>query len=216
MSRPNQGWLGILALGLAVFLAWPGPGLAAQRAETGKKAAEGEVPLHISAARLEADQNNRVIIFSGQVKADYGNATLYADQLRIYYQPGKSAAPAGPAAPEGQEASPLSGLGGEKIDRIAAQGKVRFVQEDKVASGQEAIYYKDRDEVVLLGNPQVWQGENNLKGEKIIFNLKQNRVLVESSPRQRVEAHLYSKTKPEGLKSSGLMPAGKGGPKTQP
>ena len=49
---------------------------------------------------------------------------------------------------------------------------MRFVQEDRVATGQTATYYKDRDEVVLVGNPQLWQAENNLKGERIIFNLK--------------------------------------------
>jgi lipopolysaccharide export system protein LptA len=97
----------------------------------------------------------------------------------------------------------LSDLGGEKITRIVARGQVRFVQEDRVATGQEAIYYKDREEVVLLGNPQVWRAENTLKGEKIIFNLKDNKMQVESSPQKRVEAHLYSATSgPAGGKES--------------
>ena len=73
-------------------------------------------------------------------------------------------------------------MGGDKIDRIVATGQVKFVQEDRVATGQEATYYKDRDEVVLVGNPQLWQNENNLKGERIIFNLKDNKMRVESSP----------------------------------
>ncbi|MBM4294755.1 MAG: hypothetical protein FJ126_07630 [Deltaproteobacteria bacterium] len=97
-------------------------------------------------------------------------------------------------------ASPLTDLGGEKIDRIVARGQVRFVQEDRVATSQEAIYYKDKEEVVLLGNPQMWRGENTLKGERIVFNLKNNTMKVESSPQKRVEAHLYSTAKGMGGK----------------
>jgi lipopolysaccharide export system protein LptA len=167
----------------------------------------GEVPLRIAAARLEADQKDGIIIFSGQVKAIYGDSTLYADQLRVYFKP-KPAPPKGaaPAAPEPADKSPLGDLGAEKIDRIVAKGNVRMVQEDRVATGDEAIYYKDRDEVVLLGNPQVWRAENTLKGERIIFNLTTNKVLVESSPQRRVEALLYSQGTSEGKAPKPLSP----------
>jgi lipopolysaccharide export system protein LptA len=167
----------------------------------------GEVPLRITAARLEADQKEGVIIFSGQVKAIYGNSTLYADQLRVYFKAKPAAAKGtGPPPPEQADKSPLGDLGAEKIDRIVAKGNVRLVQEDRVATGDEAIYYKDRDEVVLTGNPQLWRAENTLKGERIIFNLKANKVLVESSPQRRVEALLYSKGASEGKASQPLSP----------
>jgi lipopolysaccharide export system protein LptA len=181
---------------LLMLLAGYAPG--AGGAEPRKKGPEGEFPLHITAARLEADQKDKIITFTGQVKAQYGDSTLYAEQLRIYYQAKPAAADTGAPVPStarpAAEKSPLGDLGGEKIDRIVAQGQVRFVQEDKVATGQEAIYYKNREEVVLLGNPQVWRGENCLKGERIIFNLRDNRMVVESSPQKRVEANLYPAT----------------------
>ena len=94
-----------------------------------KKAPGGEVPLRITAARMEADQKEGIIIFTGQVKADYGDATLYSDQLRVYYKaqpaPPKGAAP---PPPKPEEQSPLGDLGGQKIDHIVARGHVRFVQ----------------------------------------------------------------------------------------
>ncbi len=174
-----------------VLLLWVTASASPVRAEAkAKKGPEGEVPLQITASRLEADQKNGVIIFSGQVKAQQGDSILYADQLQVYFQPGPAASAATPKGKPGQ--SPLGGLGGEKITRIVARGQVRCVQGDRVATGQEAIYYKDREEVVLLGNPQLWRAENTLKGEKITFNLKDDKVLVESSPQKRVEAHLYS------------------------
>jgi len=136
------------------------------------------------------------------VKATYGDSILYAEQLRVYYEqppPGPKPAAAAPA-PEKKDTSPLGDLGGEKIDRIVASGGVRVVQEDKVATGKEATYYRARDEIVLVGNPQLWRAENTLKGERIIFNLKDNRVLVESSAQKRVEAHLYPAGQSPGTK----------------
>ena len=200
-----KGWAGVLGLFLILGVAFPWAAKGAQ----GKTGQQEEFPLHITAARLEADQKDRVITFSGQVKATYGDSILYAEQLRVYYEqpaPGSKTAAAAPA-PEKKDSSPLGDLGGEKINRIVASGGVRFVQEDKVATGREATYYRARDEVVLVGNPQLWSAENTLKGERIIFNLATNKVLVESSAQKRVEAHLY----PSGQSSPG---AAKGTPVT--
>jgi lipopolysaccharide export system protein LptA len=178
-----------------------------------------ETPLHITAAQMEADQNQGVVVFSGNVKAEQGDTILYCDKLWVYFQKNPSPAPAAAAPAEGSPPekaapSPLGDMGGEKIDRIEAKGQVRYVQEDRVATGQEAVYYKDKDEVVLTGNPQVWRAENTLKGERLIFNLKDNKMVAESSPQKRVEAHLYSSTQgapgekgepvKKGIPSSGL------------
>jgi len=182
---------------------------AAARAAPAKPEAR-ETPLHITALRLEADQKERVITFSGRVKAQYGDSTLYAERLRIFYKPAE-----GKAAQAGEESgdrSPLAELGGEKIDRIEAEGRVRFVQEDKVAAGDKAVYYRDEEKVVLLGNPRVWRGENILKGERITLYLKDNRVVVESSPRKRVEAHLYP-APGKTLGVGGLLPGGPRSPR---
>jgi lipopolysaccharide export system protein LptA len=206
-SRSVILWL----LAALILAAAPDLGAAAPKpaakAAASKAGGKEDVPLQINAARLEADQNQGVIVFSGKVRAVYGDATLYADELRVFFkaqpQAAKAAVPAPakktPAASAADAAGPLGDLGGQKIDRIVAHGQVRLVQEDRVATGQEAIYYKDRDEVVLLGNPQLWRAENTLKGERIVVNLKTNRMTVESSPKKRVEAVLYSQGAPGSL-----------------
>lgn len=181
--------------------------LPADGAAPKKEGPEKEVPLRITAARLEADQTKGIVIFTGQVKAVYGDATLYSDQLRVYFKTNPPAPKGTPTPPpEKAEQSPLGEMGAEKIDHIVAKGNVRMVQEDRVATGDEAIYYKDRDEVVLTGNPQLWRAENTLKGERIIFNLETKKVLVESSPNRRVEALLYSQGASEGKAKQPLSP----------
>ena len=79
----------------------------------------GEFPLHIVSQKLEADQNAGVIIFTGAVKATYGENILYSDQLRVYFQKkpeaakGKAPAPAAPQAGAQETAgqNPLGELG---------------------------------------------------------------------------------------------------------
>jgi lipopolysaccharide export system protein LptA len=203
----------LLLTALLCLAAAPLLGAPLEKGKSPQVKPEGEFPLHIIASKLEADQNAGTVTFTGQVKATYGESILYSDQLRVFFQkkpePAKGKAPApeaaGPKDAAGQ--SPLGDLGGNKIDRIVATGQVKFVQEDRVATGQEATYYKDRDEVVLVGNPQLWQNENNLKGERIIFNLKDNKMRVESSPQKRVEAHLYPTNQGAGGKEGALLPA---------
>jgi lipopolysaccharide export system protein LptA len=212
----KKAWV-LTLLAMTWLVCWPGgvsaqdkgkkpePGKAGAQ-EKSKKPEDKEIPLFITSSRLEADQTAGVVQFSGQVKAVYGDSTLYSDNLWVYFQtappstPGAGAPPAGKdskkaKAPKEAGPSPLGDLGGEKISRIVARGQVRFVQEDRLATGQEAVYYKDKDELVLTGNPQIWRGENTVKGERIVFNLKDNKMHVESSPQKRVEAHMYSAAK---------------------
>ena len=197
---------GFLALAGFLVILWAGSPLAYGAAPK-KPGPEKEVPLHITAARLEADQAKGMVVFSGAVKAVYGDATLYSDQLQVYFKTKPEPPKGAPKPPqEKAEQSPLGDMGAEKIDRIVAKGNVRMVQEDRVATGDQAIYYKDRDEVVLTGNPQLWRAENTLKGERIIFNLATKKVLVESSPQRRVEALLYSQGASQGKAKQPLAP----------
>jgi lipopolysaccharide export system protein LptA len=208
----------LLALLMAVTSAWgqkatpPSPAPATTAQAKTPAAPKQEFPLHISAAQMEANQDQHVIIFKGQVKADYGDSTLYTDKLLVFYKPkeekpkGKGKSPS-PLTEKTPETSPLEGLGGDKIDRIEAWGNVRYVQGDRVATGEKAIYYRDKDEIVLLGHPQVWRGEDYMKGSKITMNLATKKVEVESSSTQRVEAHLYPTTQ-GGKTPPNLFPPG--------
>lgn len=210
----------LLALGLCWSLAAGTVAALAQKApppgplsKMAPKERDADLPLRITSDRLEAEQEKRLVIFTGTVKAQRGDSVLYCDQLFVYYKPGASEKPGAGEAGEDKPPDVLGGMGGgEKIDRIEAKGKVRFVQEDKVATAEVGIYYQDTGEIHLTGNPQVWQGENNLKGDKIIFNTRENRVLVESSAKQRVEAYLYQGSPGPGSPRAAGQP-GKSGPR---
>jgi lipopolysaccharide export system protein LptA len=198
MGRPGLLGLGlILALLVAGTCAWgqkeapQAAGAAPGEQSQASGDQKAEIPLRISASQLEADQDQRRIVFTGQVKAEYGDSVLYTDKLLVFYEPEKEKRPAASPGQTGRETSPWGDLGGGKLDRLEAQGNVRFVQGDRVATGDKAVYKQSRDEIVLMGRPQVWRGENHLKGSRITFHLGSKKVVVEGSPQQRVEAHLY-------------------------
>lgn len=209
---------------LGVFsLLWTSPGYS----QTGSKSADKEeLPLNITADRLEVDQNQQVITFINKVVARHKDMILYSDTIKIFYQAksetsggkGKTGAKPGPESSpaRGTETSPLGAVGIEKITRLEAQGKVRMVQGDRVATGDKAIYYTQEEKIVLMGNPQLWRGENSLKGQEIVFYIKENRAVVEGDPKKRVEAVIYPSQKVQfpGKKTS-TLPA-QGAPQVQP
>jgi lipopolysaccharide export system protein LptA len=183
-------------------LLWASPGYS-QTAS--KSAAKEELPLNITADRLEVDQNQQVITFINKVVARYKDMILYGDTLKIFYQAKseatggqeKTGTKPGPESPsaKGTEASPFGAVGIEKITRIEVQGKVRMVQGDRVATGDKAVYYTQEEKLVLLGNPQLWRGENSLKGQEMVFYINENRAQVEGDPKKRVEAIIYPSQK---------------------
>ncbi|MBM4294754.1 MAG: hypothetical protein FJ126_07625 [Deltaproteobacteria bacterium] len=83
------------------------------------KKGEVETPLHITAARLEADQNAGFVQFSGNVRAQYGESALYADSLWVYFQaePKPASPPPGAAREgscQGRRGLPPDGPGGRE------------------------------------------------------------------------------------------------------
>lgn len=202
LRKLTQALLLLSCLGVLSLL-WASPGYSQTGAKPGT---QDQLPLNITADRLEVDQNQQVITFINKVVARYKDMILYGDTLKIFYQaksspPGSQETAAkpkpGPEAPPGKaaESSPLGAVGIEKISRIEVQGKVRMVQGDRVATGDKAIYYTQEDKLLLLGNPQLWRGENSLKGREIVFYVKENRAVVEGDPNKRVEAVIYPSQK---------------------
>lgn len=192
-------------------------GAPAKSSGPSKPAGDEELPLNITADRLEVEQNQQVISFINKVVARYKDMILYADLLKIFYQqkkeptgretagaqspgPGPEASSAAsPSKSKGSQTgaggSPMDAVGIEKITRIEAIGRVRIVEGDRVATGDKAIYYTQEDKIVLSGNPQLWQGENSLKGQEIVFYHKENRAVVEGEINKRVEAVIYPSQK---------------------
>ncbi len=135
-------------------------------------------PIHIKSDTMEAVDKNGTVIFRGNVVAIRGDLTINSDSLKIIYKN------SGGKTSDGKKQRTLS--------RIIATGHVKIIQGKKVGTGKEAIYDKGSEKLVLLGDAQVWEGSNRIKGTRITLYLNENRSVVESSGKQKVEATVYA------------------------
>jgi lipopolysaccharide export system protein LptA len=122
-------------------------------------------PVEITADRLEADDVAKSLVFIGHAVAKQGDVTINSDRLTIYY----------------------AAQGGD-LDRIIAEGNVRIVQGERVATGNRAEYFRGEDRMVLSGSPRVAEGANSVQGSEIVLYLKENRSVVMGGQSGRVNA----------------------------
>lgn len=149
-----------------ILCAWlilvAGPAVAAPPAVSKNSSKE---PVEITADRLEADDVAKSLLFIGHAVAKQGDVTISSDRLTIFY----------------------AAQGGD-IDRIVAEGGVRIVQGNRVATGNRAEYFRSEDRMVLSGSPKVSEGTNSIQGSEIVLYLKENRSVVMGGQSGRVNA----------------------------
>lgn len=131
------------------------------------------LPIEVTAQQLEADQQQRKAVFSGDVVAKQGDITLYSEKLIVYSLPEE-----------------------DRVDRLEALGHVRVVQLDRVATAERAIYRQQQETLELYGQAEVQQGQNRVSGDEITVYLRENRSVVKSDG-GRVKAVLFPQKKQE-------------------
>jgi len=145
--------LGIIAaLSLAAVLA-AGAGAQERGGESAREL--GSRPIDVTADRLSADSARNIVTFEGNVVARQADVTLYADRIQAGY-------------------SRESG----SIDRIEAEGNVRFLQEGREARSARATFYNLEQRIVLSGGATLRQGQNTVQGETLTIFLRENRSVV--------------------------------------
>jgi lipopolysaccharide export system protein LptA len=128
-------------------------------------AAGSREPVEISADRLEADDLAKTLVFIGNAVAKQGEVTISGDRLTIHY------------LPEGGD-----------VERIVAEGNVRIVQGERLATGQRGEYFRAEERAVLTGTPRVSEGANSVQGHEITLFIRENRSVVKGGADGRVNA----------------------------
>lgn len=134
-------------------------------------------PVHIEAATLEVRDKQKQATFSGDVRVKQGDTGLRCKSLVVFYEQSGDAGDKGKTLPA---ASP--GPGGEqRIKRLEARGGVVVTQKDQTATGELGIFDMKSNTVTLTGSPVVMtQGQNVLRGEKLVVDLTSGVSRVES------------------------------------
>jgi len=181
MSPRQAIHLVLAALGVAAMLAL----VAASplRAQTltnsfGGLSKSSDDPIDIESDLLTVHDAKKYATFSGNVKAVQGTTTLRARELDVHYVGGsdKLTGQSGAAVPvANQNGAPgAQGAGNSaQINKIEARGDVVITSEDdQTTTSDWALYDVPAQLVTVGGNVVLTQGQNVLKGDRLVIDLK--------------------------------------------
>jgi lipopolysaccharide export system protein LptA len=138
--------------------------LAAQPAAA-QLAANSDAPVDITADELEVVQGQCASIWKGSAEALQDTARLRADILRAFFVP----------KPKGSTPAPAAGASNSACGdllRMEAEGSVYYVTPDQRVRSNRAVYEANTDTITMTGDVVAVQGQNVLRGDKMVFNTK--------------------------------------------
>ncbi|MGN6463020.1 MAG: LptA/OstA family protein [Pseudolabrys sp.] len=144
-------------------------------------------PVQIEAATLEVREKEKQATFSGNVKVTQGDTGLRAKSLVVFYEDnrdngGKSdSKDSGKNANTGQMTQATPGPNGQQqIKRLEAKGGVIVTQKDQTVTGDIGVFDMRTNTVTMSGNVVMTQGQNVLRGDRLMVDLGSGVSRVES------------------------------------
>jgi lipopolysaccharide export system protein LptA len=134
-------------------------------------AANSDAPVDITADELEVVQGQCASVWKGSAEALQDTSRLRADVLRAFFVPKpKAATPATPAPAAG--AAPASSSACGDLLRMEAEGSVYYVTPEQRVRSNKAVYEANTDTITMTGDVVAVQGQNVLRGDRMVFNTK--------------------------------------------
>lgn len=180
MSQHGVMRLALVVIGFAGALAATGP-LSPLGAQTvtnsfGGMSKNSNEPIDIESDMLTVFDAKKIATFKGDVRAVQGTTTLRAGELNVHYigGAGKLAGQRGEDAVAAKQEAQAKGDDPQtNIKRLEARGNVVITSEDdQTTSSDWAIYDVAAQLVTVGGNVVLSQGENVLKGNRLIIDLQ--------------------------------------------
>jgi outer membrane protein assembly factor BamD len=119
-------------------------------------------PVEISSDTMEGLENQRYMVFKGNVVVKQEDLFLLCDELTVFLEEGE-----------------------DEIKKAIAKGGVKILQGDRVATSKEAIFDNAQGEIVLKGDVVVFSGSDRLRGEEVTYYLDEERVTVKGQKEKR-------------------------------
>lgn len=118
-------------------------------------------PIEIEADELEVQDREKTAVFRGNVRLVQGPTTLRASSITVYYDGRATGA-------------------NQQISKVEARGPIRVTSEDQTARGDRATFQMASQILTLTGNVILTKGGNELRGQRLIVNLKTGESRVEA------------------------------------
>ena len=147
--------------------------------------AAGKGPIDVTADQLEMVDAQHLAIWRGNVEALQDGDRLVSDVLNVYF----SGKPSGPAAPAAAKGGPVAagGVGSDwgDVQKLVAEGHVFYVSKDQTARGDHAVYDAVPDTITMTGAVVLVQGQNVVKGDTLVIDVKTNHANIMSNVQGR-------------------------------
>lgn len=139
-------------------------------------------PIQIVSDRLDAYNDKKLVVFSGNAVATQGDRIIKSDQLLLYYRKDPS---------EHEKKVPKNAGEMGELEKIEAKGHVIITQAERIVTGDDAVFFQDTQKIVMTGHAVMREGRNIIRGDKIVVFLDEDRGIVESNENKRVKAIIY-------------------------
>jgi lipopolysaccharide export system protein LptA len=194
-----------------------GAALAAGAARAQLAPGNSNGPIDVTADQLEMVDAQHLAIWRGNVEAVQDGSRLVSDVMNVYFT-GKSGAPAAaaPAKPKTVTATGggVAAVGQDwgSVKQLVADGHVFFVSTDQTARGNHAVYDLEPDTITMTGDVVVVQGDNVVKGDKLVIQVKTGHADVISNATgrnkpERVRGVFYNSNQAQPAPAAAPAPA---------
>lgn len=145
-------------------------------------------PLHVTSDKMIAHKDTSMVEFIGNVKATRDDAVIFADSIKIFIHTAET-------KKEGQT----------DLKQIIATGNVEYTAGERKAFADKAVYTTQDEILILTGKTaRLITGTSHVTGKKITLFRNEDRAIVESDGKTRVQAVFN----PEDQKPTGQKPTG--------
>ena len=114
-------------------------------------------PVDFAAGSIEVQDRADRVVLAGNVRVTQAGLTVTAPRMTVAY----------------------TRSGGTDVNRLDATGGVTVVKGDEMAKGNVAIYDLDRRLITMVGNVELRQRGNNLRGGRLVIDLNSGRATVD-------------------------------------
>jgi lipopolysaccharide export system protein LptA len=144
---------------------------------TGTFGSGSKEPISVEADHLEVFDKEKRAVYSGNVVVVQGESTMKSGKMIVFYANDGQDGTAQPA----QNAAPALG-NGNSLRRLETYEGTTIVSKDQIAVGNQGVYDKETNRMILTGNVALTQNGNVTKGEKLVYDLNTGVAVVEAAP----------------------------------
>ncbi len=159
----------IFCISLIILLVWPAASNGKDESTTRFISQDQGRALTITSSRMTLNNQTNTIVFEGDVTISQEAMTLKADVVDVAFNP----------TSEGKDGLIGGAERKRSLSTITATGDIRFIQGVRTVYASKVVYYKQDEKMVFTGSPNIKEGRDELKGERITVYILEDRVVVE-------------------------------------